>query len=68
MGTNGKFVVIDGNELSFDDGRTVAGLQGVAERHGGDALAFVSSSRCTGEENHLVQKMARAAFRGNRHL
>ncbi len=42
---------------------TVAGLQGVAERHGDDALAFVSSSRCTGEENYLVQKMARAAFR-----
>ncbi len=42
--------------------RTVAGLQGVAERHGSDGLAFVSSSRCTGEENYLVQKMARAAF------
>ncbi len=43
--------------------RVVAGLQGVAERHGGDALCFISSSRCTGEENYLMQKMARAAFR-----
>ena len=43
--------------------RVVAGLQGVAKRHGDDSLAFVSSSRCTGEENYLVQKMARAAFR-----
>ncbi len=43
--------------------RVVAGLKGVAERHGDDALAFVSSSRCTGEENYLMQKMARAAFR-----
>jgi predicted molibdopterin-dependent oxidoreductase YjgC len=43
--------------------RTVEGLKRVADRHGGDALAFVSSSRCTGEENFLVQKMARAAFR-----
>ncbi len=43
--------------------RTVAGLQGVADRHGDDALAFISSSRCTGEENYLFQKMSRAAFR-----
>ncbi len=52
-------------EASWDEAleRTVAGLQGVAERHGDDALAFVSSSRCTGEENYLLQKMARAAFR-----
>jgi len=42
--------------------RVVAGLQGVAAKHGDDALAFVSSSRCTGEENYLMQKMARAAF------
>jgi predicted molibdopterin-dependent oxidoreductase YjgC len=42
--------------------RAVAGLKGVAERHGLDALGFVSSSRCTVEENYLVQKMARAAF------
>ncbi|MCP3957341.1 MAG: molybdopterin-dependent oxidoreductase [bacterium] len=52
-------------EATWDEAldRAVAGLQGVAERHGDDALAFVSSSRCTGEENYLVQKMARAAFR-----
>ena len=37
-------------------------LRGVAERHGADALAFVSSSRCTNEENYLVQKLARAGF------
>ena len=43
--------------------RVVEGLQGVASRHGDDSLAFVSSSRCTGEENYLLQKMARAAFR-----
>lgn len=43
--------------------RVVEGLQGVAERHGDDALCFVSSSRCTNEENYLMQKMARAAFR-----
>jgi len=43
--------------------RVVDGLQGVADRHGDDALCFISSSRCTGEENYLFQKMARAAFR-----
>jgi predicted molibdopterin-dependent oxidoreductase YjgC len=39
-----------------------AGLLGVKERHGNDALAFISSSRCTGEENYLMHKLARAAF------
>jgi predicted molibdopterin-dependent oxidoreductase YjgC len=42
--------------------RVAEGLLGVAQRHGSDALAFVSSSRCTVEENYLMQKMARAAF------
>ncbi len=42
--------------------RAVAGLQKVAERHGPDGLGFISSSRCTVEENYLVQKLARAAF------
>lgn len=41
------------------------GLLGIKERHGADALGFVSSSRCTGEENYLVQKLARAAFGTN---
>jgi len=38
-----------------------AGLARVRERHGPDSLFFVSSARCTGEENYLVQKLARAA-------
>ncbi len=46
--------------------RTAAeGLLGVKERHGADALGFVSSSRCTGEENYLMQKLARAVFGTN---
>ncbi len=40
-------------------------LLGVRERHGADALGFVSSSRCTNEENYLVQKLARAGFGTN---
>ena len=42
-----------------------AGLSGVKERHGADALGFVSSSRCTVEENYLMQKLARAAYGTN---
>ncbi len=42
--------------------RAAEGLRTVAARHGADALGFVSSSRCTVEENYLVQKLARAAF------
>ncbi len=45
--------------------RVVEGLQGVKDRHGADALGFVSSSRCTVEENYLVQKLSRAAFGTN---
>ncbi len=41
------------------------GLAAVKSRHGADALGFISSSRCTGEENYLVQKLARAAFGTN---
>jgi predicted molibdopterin-dependent oxidoreductase YjgC len=42
--------------------RAAEGLLGVKERHGADSLGFVSSSRCTMEENYLVQKTARAVF------
>jgi len=45
--------------------RTAAGLLGVKERHGADALGFVSSSRCTVEENYLMAKLARAVFGTN---
>ena len=45
--------------------RTAEGLLGVKERHGADALGFVSSSRCTGEENYLMQKLSRAVFDTN---
>ncbi len=42
--------------------RAAEGLLGVKARHGADALGFVSSSRCTVEENYLMQKLARAGF------
>jgi predicted molibdopterin-dependent oxidoreductase YjgC len=42
-----------------------AGLQAVRDTHGKDSMGFVSSSRCTMEENYLVQKMSRAVFGTN---
>jgi predicted molibdopterin-dependent oxidoreductase YjgC len=52
---------------SWEEALKVAaeGLLGVKDRWGADALGFVSSSRCTMEENYLMQKLARAAFRTN---
>ena len=49
---------------SWDDAldRVVAGLREVSQEHGADALGFISSSRCTVEENYLMQKLARAAY------
>lgn len=44
---------------------TASGLNKVREKYGSDALGFISSSRCTGEENYLMQKLARAAFGTN---
>ena len=51
-------------ETSWEEAISIAakGLRRVSEEHGNDSLAFISSSRCTVEENYLVQKMARAAF------
>ena len=35
--------------------------------HGPDALAFISSSKCTNEESYLMQKLARAVDRHEQH-
>ncbi len=37
----------------------------IKEKYGPDSLGAFSSSRCTNEENYLVQKLARAAFGTN---
>ena len=44
---------------------TAEGLLRVKEKYGADSLGFISSSRCTGEENYLMQKLSRAAFGTN---
>lgn len=60
----------DSGELVATDWDTALGraadiLTHVRDTWGSDHLAFVSSSRCTNEENYLVQKLARAAFGTN---
>jgi formate dehydrogenase major subunit len=42
-----------------------ARLTEIKEQHGGDAVAGISSSRCTNEENYLMQKFIRACFGTN---
>jgi predicted molibdopterin-dependent oxidoreductase YjgC len=61
-GRNGEL-----HPVSWDEAlaRATEGLLGVKQRHGAGALGFVSSSRCTMEENFLVQKLARAVFGTN---
>ncbi len=40
-------------------------LSSIRERHGGNSLAFLSSARCSNEENYLLQKLCRAGFGTN---
>ncbi len=42
-----------------------AGLAAARDEHGPEAVAFLSSARCTNEENYLMQKIARLAGRTN---
>jgi predicted molibdopterin-dependent oxidoreductase YjgC len=43
----------------------VSNFSAIAEKHGGDSLAFLSSARCSNEENYLLQKVCRAGFGTN---
>lgn len=36
-------------------------LREAVDKHGPDSVAFISSAKCTNEENYLVNKLARAA-------
>ncbi|MGA2380632.1 MAG: formate dehydrogenase subunit alpha [Spirochaetia bacterium] len=61
-GEDGSF-----HETSWDEAleRAAAGLRGVKQRHGSDALAGYSSAKCTNEENYLFQKLVRVTFGTN---
>ena len=45
--------------------RVGRGLTAIRDKHGPQSVAFTSSSRCTNEENYLMQKLARVAGRTN---
>jgi len=55
---NGKF-----RQASWDEALELTGkkLRGLREKYGPDSIAFLSSCRCTNEENYLMQKIARTA-------
>ena len=54
---------VDGRleRISWDEalGRVADGLAQARQEHGPDALGFLSSAKCSNEENYLFQKLAR---------
>ena len=50
-------------EASWDEALELAGsrLRELRDEHGPESIAFLSSCRCTNEENYLMQKLARTA-------
>ncbi len=54
-------------EASWDEALAYVGesLARIKALHGADSLAFISSSKCTNEENYLMQKLARAVVGTN---
>jgi predicted molibdopterin-dependent oxidoreductase YjgC len=56
-------------EVSWDEALdyTSSRLAEIRDTHGGDSLAFLTSARCTNEENYLMQKICRAGF-GTNHV
>lgn len=59
---NGQLV-----EASWDEALDLVADRFVelAEEHGSDAVAFLSSAKCTNEENYLVQKLSRGLMGTN---
>jgi len=59
---NGNWVQIGWNE-AFD---LIAGrLNQISQADGADALGFLTSAKCTNEENYLLQKLARSIGTNN---
>lgn len=40
--------------------RVIGALQKIKDEHGPDAVGFLSSAKCTNEENYVLQKLSRA--------
>ena len=45
--------------------RTAARLSAIRDQHGPDSVAFLTSAKCTNEENYLLQKIARGLIGTN---
>jgi predicted molibdopterin-dependent oxidoreductase YjgC len=54
-------------EVSWDEALDFAAsrLGEIKDKHGGDSLAFLTSAKCTNEENYLFQKFCRVGFGTN---
>lgn len=54
-------------EVSWDEALdfTANKLKEIKAAHGGGAAAFLTSAKCTNEENYLLQKFCRAGFGTN---
>ncbi len=52
----------DFQEMGWEDalGMVASRLMGIRDKFGPDSIAFLSSAKCTNEENYLLQKLARA--------
>lgn len=59
---NGEF-----REASWDEALSLVAtrLSEIKEENGGDSIAFLSSAKCSNEENYLMQKFARAVIGTN---
>ena len=57
----------DWREVSWDEALSYAAnrFRDIQKRHGVNAIGGLVSSRCTNEEDYLVQKLVRAAFGNN---
>jgi predicted molibdopterin-dependent oxidoreductase YjgC len=55
------------HQASWDEalGLVAATMAAIRDQHGPNALGFLSSARCTNEENYLLQKIVRAAIGTN---
>ncbi len=54
-------------EVSWDEALdfTASRLQEIKAKYGGDSMAFLSSAKCSNEENYLFQKFCRVGFGTN---
>lgn len=54
-------------ETSWDGAMEYAAseLKRIRDQHGPDSVAFLSSAKCTNEDNYIMQKVARAAIGTN---